>query len=541
MSKQSALINKALDKLVKEEFLYFLLEKWKISSGEHKAEPFAFKDAPYLYEIITDEFPFQVTLKSAQCRISEVKVARTIHRAISKKGNQLYTFPAGEQMEQFVDARIRSAIIDNEYLSKFVTGSLNLKKFSLNNNQIYFRGVQKRRQIISVDVSVLRADECDEYEEGILYTLNKRLGAAKEPIRDYFSTPSYHGVGVSLYYYGSESQNERGSDQRVWTIRCEHCGKWNEDLLWPENVIDLNEKESKSTFYKPDVIVICRFCKKGINRLTSDAIWVAKVTANSDFCHGRHVSKLFSPTANLNQMMLDSKDPLKEQEFYNSDLGLPYEPKGSRLTDEILGRCRGSHQLLIKSNDTWNVLGGDIGNKIHVTISTKDENSRIKIIALQELDDWTDLPYLMHDFNIKTAVIDANPDKEEAIDFQKQFDGQVWLAYYLQHLEKTKDKISINWEDNVVYIHRTLMMMVLSDMYIEKEVILPIDYNKVRDFAEHMKSPIKALKQDTKGDWIAYYPKTRIPDHYYHSGLYNLVGHLVAPKKSFFRLVNLRP
>lgn len=528
-----------LENLISNDFLLFMLEIWRISSGEFINEKYSLKDRPYMLEIIKDDFPFQVTMKSAQCGISEVNVARAIYQTIYKKRNILYTMPAGEQMQQFVDARARTAIINNQKLAKYVTGSLNLKKFSLNNNQIYFRGVQKRRQIITVDVSSHFGDEIDEYEEGTLYTLTKRLGASRSPERHYFSTPKFHGDGIGLYYFGSEHQKEKGSDQRVWSIKCEHCGKWNEDLLWDENVIDLNESQSRFSYYEPNTIIICRHpkCRKPLNRLSSNAQWVAKFPSLSDHCHGRHISKLFSPVSNLNQMMLDSKDPLKEQEFYNSDLGLPYEPKGSRLTEVNISKARGSHQIVYSSQERCSI-GVDIGKVLHYVISTVDSNNIIKVISVGEVDDWTELQRLFRNFKIVNAVIDANPDKDEAVKFQKsQGDGNVWLAYYMQHLEKTAEKMTKDEYDQVVYIHRTLMMMTVSDLIINKHISLPVDIQKVKDFYLHLKSPIKAQKQDLRGDWVTFYPRTKNPDHYYHALLYNIIATMLKPKPAAFRMI----
>lgn len=537
-TKVQAKFQKHLNQLIAENFLLFLLERWKISSGESLGVPYSFADRAYLLEIARDDFPFVVIMKAAQAGLSEIQIARAIWRAIYCKRNVLYTMPAGEQMQQFVDARARNAVLENEELSRFVTGSLNLKKFSLNHHQIYFRGVQKRRQMITVDVSDLFADECDEYEEGTLYTLDKRLGASKDPHRVYFSTPRFHSSGISLYYYGSEVQGERGSDQRVWSIKCERCGQWNEDLTWEENVIDLNESTSKFSHYEPDVIVVCRHCRKPIDRLTSNGEWVAKFPSNGGYCHGYHVSKLFSPLADLNKMMLDSKNPLKEQEFRNSDLGIPYEPQGSRLTDDILDRVRGSHSTVLRITDskTRCIAGVDVGSKLHFIALTQGDEGKLKLLTALELDDWDDLHLAYRDFNVSNMVIDANPDKNGAKKFQEEHEG-VWLAYYMQHLENKPDKYTLNYDDQVIYIHRTLMMQITSDFITDKNLILPIDIRKVRGFYEQMKAPVKAQKQNLKGDWLTFYPRTSMPDHFYHALLYSLVADMLKPKVAGFRLV----
>jgi len=492
-------------------------------------------DMPCLVDIVKDDHPFRVILKSAQSRISEIHVAEALHDCIKEKGNVLYTFPAGEQMQQFVDARARPAVMNNPFLSKYITGSLNLKKFNINRNSLYFRGTQKRQQMISVDASKLYADEIAEYEDGsIINTLDKRLGAAKKPKRRYYSTPKFSGSDIALYYYGSEVQKERGSDQRVWTIQCERCGQWNEDLLWFENVLDLNEKDIKFSFYQPDAIVICRKCKKPLNRL-SVGEWVAKLTKNSDYCHGYHISKLFAPTANLNDMMLDSKNPVKEQEFWNSDMGLPYEVKGSRLTDAVIDNARGTHLLIHKSSDECHV-GVDIGSQIHIVVNTITNEGKLKTIAVREADDWKDLEYIYSDFRVRSCVIDMNPDKDEAIEFQKNHD-HVYLAYFKQHLEQTSLQYEMQ-DDDIVAVHRSLLMLNTLDLVAEKKIIFPIDVKTVRDFYEHLKAPIRALKQDLKGDWITWFPQTKNPDHYFFALLYSVVASQLRPKPAVFRVLN---
>ena len=528
--------DKAIEELVNEDFLYFLLEKWLISSGESAGEPYSFRDRPFLLDIVKDTFPYKVEMKSAQSGLSEINSAEAIWRAKTRKGNILYTFPAGEQLQQFVDSRPRNAIAINPYLQKFVTGSLNLKKFSICNNQIFFRGVQKRRQIISIDVNSIFVDEIDAYDEPetIIDTLTKRLGASASPTKRYFSTASFHGTGIALFYYGSDSHREKGSDQRVYSYRCTHCGQWNEDLLFPENLIDLNEKDVKFSHYQPNVIIVCRFCHKALDRLNALKQWVPKLTSNSNYCHGYHISKLLILNSNLNDMWLDSQNPLKEQEFWNSDMGLPYEPKGSRITDSVLDNCRGTHTILRKI-ERKTCVGVDIGNKIHVVAGYYDENNIPKLMDAQELDDWDELDRYYDQVNCGCMVIDMNPDKDEAIAFQTRH-SNVWLAFYGQYLEKTSDLFAKNLDDNILSIHRTLMMMTVSDIVHNKQVAFPMDIRSVKGFYEHLKAPIKAQKQDVHGDWVTWYPKTKNADHYYHTLIYWFSALQLKPKPAIFSL-----
>jgi hypothetical protein len=116
-----------------------------------------------------------------------------------------------------------------------------------------------------------------------------------------------------------------------------------------------------------------------------------------------------------------------------------------------------------------------------------------------------------------------NPDKDEAMVFQKQHLG-VWLAYFSIHLEKSTEKFTRDYDESVLAVNRTLMMMLVSDLMMEKSISLPIDIKRVKEFYEHLKSPIKAQKIDAQGNPVTFYPKTKNPDHYYFCLLYWLVA-----------------
>jgi len=81
------------------------------------------------------------------------------------------------------------------------------------------------------------------------------------------------------------------------------------------------------------------------------------------------------------------------------------------------------------------------------------------------------------------------------------------------------------------------MMSRVLDMVHEKDIVLPLDIATVRDFYSHLTSVVKALKQDTNGNWIAFYPKMGKPDHYFFALLYNLIATQIKPKPSVFRIL----
>lgn len=526
--------------LINESFLLFLLEEWLISSGESRGEKYSFRDRPYLYPIATDDFPFQVVLKSAQCGITELMVARAIHRLRSKRGNILYAFPALSQLRQLVGARIRPAIESNDKLYSLVSGAINLEHIQIGKNSLYFRGVQNRRQMITVDVSELYIDELDTAVleatknnfGNVLYTLEKRLGAAKEPRKFYFSTPSFSGMGIHAEYAGDDTNP--GSDQREWLVRCSYCGK-EQVIDWDENVIDKNHDKSGLQVYTPDVHRVCSQCHEDLQPV--DVVggkFVAVKPALSNICHGYHISKLCNAKPNLNQMWLDSMNPMKEQEFRCSDLGIPFEPKGSKLTDDVLELARNSskHVLHLQSSEPT-FMGADVGRVLHVTIGVPTPDQKIKILWAGETPDWSGLDQIMRRFNVRFGVIDAQPGGLEQKDFCIAHPGRCQAAYYPTYLEKEKEVFK-DRDEIIIHVNRTLVMSMVIQAFFNNRVLLPVDIRSVRDYYKMMKAPVKATQEDGNGNMRTFFPPVKIADHYFHSFVYLMAAIEKRPKDLIF-------
>lgn len=533
-------LNQLQDDLIKESFLIFLLEKWLISSGESKGEKYSFKERPYMLGIAQDDFWFQVILKSAQCGITELMAARALHSVAYRKRNILYAFPALSQLRQLVGARIRPAVETNPELFRKVTGALNLEQIQLSGNTLYFRGVQNRRQMISVDVSELYVDELDQAVleastnnfGNVLYTLEKRLGASKRAKKYYFSTPSFSGMGIHAQYAGDDTNP--GSDQREWLVTCRFCAK-EQEITWDDNIIDRNENSSGIAEYKPDVRRVCAGCH---NEFSAEDVmsgrWVQKKPHLSEICHGYHISKLMNPNPDLNQMMLDSMNPTKEQEFRCSDLGVPFEPKGSKITDEILELARNSSKhVLAQMSQEPTMMGADIGRVIHVVIGVPTPKNEIKVLWAGEVKNWEELDRTMKRFNVRFGVIDAQPGGLEQKEFAMSHPGRILAAYYPTYLEKEKDVFK-DRDEVIIHVNRTLVMSMVIQAFFSNRVLLPVDIKTVKDFYKMMKSPVKATQEDTNGNMRTYFPPTRVPDHYFHAFVYLLAAIEKRPHDTIF-------
>lgn len=526
--------------LINESFILFLLERWLISSGESRGERYSFKERPYLFQIAQDDFWFQVILKSAQCGVTELQIARAIHRLQGKRGNILYAFPALSQLRQMVGARVRPAIESNPDLYSLVSGALNLEQIQIGKNTLYFRGVQNRRQMITVDVSELYIDELDTAVleatknnfGNVLYTLEKRLGAASKPRKFYFSTPSFSGMGIHAEYAGDDTNP--GSDQREWFVKCRFCSK-EQFLDWDENVRDFNEDKQGLSAYVPDTHRVCSACREPFS--IEDIIhgkYIPLKPHLSDVCHGYHISKLINASPNLNQMKLDSLNPMKEQEFRCSDLGIPFEPKGSKITDDVLELARNSskHVLQMKSSDPT-YLGADVGRVIHCKIGVPTSDSKIKVLWAGEVPGWNELDALMRRFNVRFGIVDAQPGGLEQKEFCLAHPGRMMMAYYPSYLEKEKEVFK-DRDDLIIHVNRTLVMSMVIQAFFNNQVILPVDIRSVRDYYKMMKSPVKATQEDGNGNMRTFFPPTKIADHYFHAMVYLMAAIEKRPKDVLF-------
>ena len=512
-----------VDAFLLKNFKAWLLAKWKVTTGEHRGERYSFEYAPFMEGLCEDTFKEIVVMKCAQSTFSEFFVARMIWRALTQKKNFLYTFPAGAQLKDFVETRIRAPLQDNSELKKYITGPCNLALIGLNNNELHFRGVTQRRQIISVPVSEIYCDEIDEYPspQRTIYTIEKRMGMASDPRKYLFSTPKYPGEGISRYYYGDTE--EPGSDQREWIVECRDCHT-NQMLEHERNIIDRNKEKYGTKEYFPDCYLGCWKC--GVALDVRGGRWEPQNKALSKYRHGYHVSRMMMPHANINALAVDMMDPMKTQEFYNSELGLPKRPRGEALSEVLLKEMISDYSMFDKYN-YGSFIGVDQGKKFHVVVI--DQN--LRILHVDELDyteDWREISVIMHKFRAISAVCDANPNIVHSRNFAEIHSGKVKLSIYphISDVSRGRDIFAYSTKDQrIVHVDRERAMEYVTHLLLSRIPKFPANVLiRVPDFFEQLKAPIRAVVQDSTGNEVVKYLKQSKADHYFHALLYAIVA-----------------
>ena len=211
-------------------------------------------------------------------------------------------------------------------------------------------------------------------------------------------------------------------------------------------------------------------------------------------------------------------------EFFNSKLGLPYVAEGAKLEAESVfaavepGRAPAA-------TSTGATMGIDVasGGLNIVEIAEWREDQKIVLEARRAR--WDELDDLMLDYSIRMCVVDALPEKSDAMEFALRWPGRVYLAYYVENLAefyRLDDNTRTLKGDRTVALDRAL------GRFRTGRVRLPKGLKSLETYAGHLVAPVRVYKETAKGVPIARYVNEG-PDHYAHAAAYNEFAGAISP------------
>ena len=476
---------------------------------------------PALAAIARDDHPFIVVQKSAQVGLTELAVNQALWAAdtgYAERGNMLFLMPTQNQMDDFAQARFDRAIQDSAYLRGRLqpepprrkgADSKRLKR--VGPGYIFLRGADSRRQVASVDADLVVLDEFDQMAEGVLELATKRIASSAAGRILIASTPRLPEAGVNGLFIQS--------NRRRYFIPCPRCGL-EQALSWDENV-DVER-----------AVVVCRSCGEPMDVLAPGR-WIATAPGN-DRIRGYHLSRLYSPWANIPQMIEASEATglVATQEFQNSDLGEVFSPPGGGVSLDALDRCRADYSLGDYRRQRC-VMGIDVGKLFHVVIRDKDPIPRLWYAG--EVKEVRELHRLMNDFNVGYTVIDAQPEMRLAAEFARAHPRRVWLAQYgRQQPGYQRDRDS---DPAVIHINRTEFLDATFARFRERRVELPRDARQlggrvkqgVGEYYRELRALQRSLERDVQGNVVSRWRDRNKDDHYAHAELYCLLAGEVGP------------
>jgi hypothetical protein len=224
-------------------------------------------------------------------------------------------------------------------------------------------------------------------------------------------------------------------------------------------------------------------------------------------------------------------------EFYRKRLGVPFELGGGSLErDDILVSCFTEPyepEPLWDGESTY-YLGADQGNEIQVLICKVERHSRIPKIVHIELipmhEGFERLSQLIQLYHVRRGVVDANPNRHEAMRLTEKFPGRILISDYTEQREpwRTASQSKTSGKSTLtnVYINRTtafdgLMKSIRDGAWgiYGNPANLPHDVELLIDHVTALKRDIEVRRTASGEVQVPVYRKLRA-DHLAHAWLY---------------------
>lgn len=469
-------------------------------------------------------------MKAGQVGVSELLVSIVLHAVAERGADVMYLLPTDDDIGDFSQSRFSPALEASPYLERLgarpakgrrLVDRVKIKQ--LRSNMLYLRGGGvradgKAHQLKSVPVDVLIFDELDEMDNRTEGIAEKRLGHS--PLKEIrrASTPTYHGAGIHVHWMAS--------DQREWHVPCPACGT-KQELLFENCVIEQDDLGRPVAWYgkeEGEAWIACIKCGARMDRLAAGE-WVPRYPGRSVV--GFHPTKLMAAQTPLLEVIENFMitDQTKRKEATNQDLGLPFTPKGGRLTDDDLRKLIRDYRFG-PQHDAKAIMGVDVGGVLHVVIRGQpDAEGERPLLFAGTVGDFADLRVLIDHYKVSTTVIDALPETRSARKFQAMMpDRTVFLCYYGEDVKRA-DPVQWNWKQGTVNVDRSWTLdITLSRFHDGVTNILPSDIFGVADYTNHLKALVRDLEINKRdGNQIVRYINEG-PDHYGHAENYATIA-----------------
>ncbi len=510
-------------------------------------QPFSLERYQPLQEPYDDDHPFQVYLKCAQVGVSEMAITKACHALdvgarywqTGKAGlNVAYLFPTGAALSDFSKERFSALKTESEYLENLFADSpyddVGFKQVGA--SYLYLRGTHSKKGLRSFPADILIEDEFDEMDPIAVAMADKRQRASVVKRKVVLSTPTLPGLGIDALY--------AQSDQRVWEVPCPHCGAWNELDFFRDVKVNGTDREEwrhwdRERLVCGQITVNCPDCRRPLDRCAPGR-WRARHPERTAI-RGYHIPALAFPSVELSALVVASvsTDPAQIAEFYRSDLGLPYESAGSRITAAMLTQL--SHALAggQLGAGPWRntTMGVDVGARYHYRISSTAPDGARCVRAMGSVTSWAELDRLIADYQVRRCVVDALPETHGCRDWALKHKGKALRAFYPNGMKGELHRTKVEQDEagrdipgsETVQINRTMAMDAVYNAIATAIERWPTATHNDPEVVAHLTAPARVIYKDDHGQEQARWVHTA-PDHLFHACVYDLIAISTLPK-----------
>lgn len=491
-----------------------------------------FDHHPWLKGIMDCDAERVIGEKAAQMGYTEAALNKSFYTIDILGGHVGYILPANKpDASDFSSGRVEPAIEACEHLEKIFDDVRNVGYKRAGLGGLYVRGSKSRSQLKSFPAELLILDEIDEFVQDNIPMIYERQSGQPEVSLFELSTPTVHGKGIDA--------NFLLSTQDHFFFKCPCCSRMTE-LIFPDCLVIAGE-DSTSPRIK-ETHLQCKECKGRLEHETKmdwlqldNCEWVKQF--DDRLYHGFHVGQLYSMTEEPYKLAIaylqGQSNPAQEIEFYNSKLGMPHEIKGARINAEDIEDCKSDYKKQdVAPANSLVTMGVDIGFPycfVEITqwfidskAMTYDINLKTtgKVLMEKKVTAMEDLDELMHKYNVRYCVIDANPERRKAMEFAERFRGRVALCIYGSG--RNTKQITVRSEELSITVDRTSWLDLALGRIKSRRLKLPVDTSV--EYEDHLKALVRTYKKDENGNPMAYYVNGTDHDHFAHARNYNEIA-----------------
>ena len=519
--------------------------EWAHEKLRIDGKAFSLDSYPCLVDVYKDESPNIVAMKAAQRGLSQWALADTlwtldVGAEYYFKGEKIglnvgYLFPTQQALIDFSKERISGLVRESPYLQTiFADGYDDVTFKQVRESYLYLRGAFSAAAIKSFPADKLALDEYDEMDPAQVALARRRLNASMLAHEINLSTPTLPEHGIHLAY--------QESDRQTYETWCAHCKEYSHLDFFETvtaNLAPYSEwKEwERRRIESSEFWIACPKCKQSVDKMDRGQ-WVAQNPGA--FVRGYHIPWWPFKHVKLLDLALKatSRVPHEREEFFRSDLGIPYEVVGSRITPDMVMALA----LYPPSRTSWRstTMGVDVGERLHFRISSLADDGRRYVRRMSFVKSWAELADLMDFYNVRSCVIDANPDTISSRAFSDRFSGRCHLAYYpdsksmgvdlyqLPAQAKTEDFFARHNEDDfgrrrdTVKINRTYAMDLVYETVAAKREGWPVEVTNDPDVRKQMCAPQRVVELVGNNDRAAWTHPSE--DHYFHTCVYDIIA-----------------
>ena len=481
--------------------------------------------APWTLAMHDSKAPINIGQKSAQMGFTETVLNITFFRIDIKNESCLYILPTKTpDASEFSAARFDAALELSPHLNNLFSNVKNVGHKRAGTANLYVGGANSRSFLKSKPVVFIVFDELDEMNQDNIPLAEERTSFQAEPQLWKISTPTIPNKRINEAFLTSTQEH--------FFFKCPHCGRYIE-LLFPDSIVITAENKEDEGI--KDTHLICTLCKNKLEHedkryFLKNGIWQPTANPSSD-ARGFYVNQMYSiniqPVRLANAYFDAQADKVREQEFYNSKLGLPHIVEGAQVNDVEINRCIGNYPKAIASpENTIITMGVDQGRWLHYEIDAweipelgNDLNmmAKCRVLTMGKCVDFEELDILMKQYQIMAVVIDAQPDRRMAYEFAVRFWGHVKLCFYAQGQSVKTITIDPDPDQHKIVVDRTSWLDAALNRFHIGTITIPRDTPE--EYKSHLKNIVRHYREKN-GNPIAEYITTGA-DHFTHARCYS--------------------